>query len=147
MDDLDKMVRNVHFINGDTSILVRTSNSLVCLTLLGDVIFKIPLVQHSLYVIGGYEKKTLCMYKDEWLQFYDLTNGTLQHRLTIQGVSLTDPRGYRGNVVCKFAVTLVWYFIHVCLVMYVKGTYQSYWSFTGKKTPLQSKFEKQFFFV
>uniref|UniRef100_K1Q937 Uncharacterized protein n=1 Tax=Magallana gigas TaxID=29159 RepID=K1Q937_MAGGI len=95
IDDLDKMVRNVHFINGDTSILVRTSNTLVCLTLLGDVIFRIPLVQHSLYVIGGHEKRTLCMYKDEWLQFYDLTNGTLKHRLTIQGVALTDPRGYR----------------------------------------------------
>lgn len=99
IDDLDKMVRNVHFINGDTRILVRTSNSLVCLTLLGDVIFRIPFVQHSLYVIGGHEKRTLCMYKDEWLQFYDLTNGTLKHRLTIQGVALTDPRGYRGIVV------------------------------------------------
>lgn len=44
IDDLDKMVRNVYFINGDIRILVRIFNFFVCFILFGDVIFRILFV-------------------------------------------------------------------------------------------------------
>ena len=85
-------------MNGDTGILVRASETLLCLSIQGDVNYTIPLVQHALYAIGGKGKSTLCVYKDDWLQFYDLTTAEKTHLMKIEGAVLTDPRGYNGTV-------------------------------------------------
>ncbi|XP_062607183.1 uncharacterized protein LOC134268973 [Saccostrea cucullata] len=98
IEDLDKLVRNVNFINNDTGILVRTSDKLLALTLYGDIQWTIPLEHlYSLYCIGGPEKTILCLYRDDRLQFYDLCDGNLTHSTTTQGTILTDPNGYNKN--------------------------------------------------
>ncbi|XP_048740917.2 NACHT and WD repeat domain-containing protein 2-like [Ostrea edulis] len=94
IEDLDKSVTNVNFVNKDNNILVRTTNKLLCLTTLGDILFNVSYENFSLYVIGGKGKSTLCIYKERHLQFFDLCQGDQTHSTTIQDGMLTDPRGY-----------------------------------------------------
>ena len=98
VENIAVKIKNVNFVNGDMGILVRASEMLLCLSIQGDVNYTIPLVQHALYAIGGVGKSALCVYKDDWFQFYDLTTAEKTHLMKMEGVVLTDPRGYNGTV-------------------------------------------------